>query len=76
MYNECRVSTEPKVTALTQTNDARWVRMFDYLRRARSSPAFDWKERAYRLEVAKDLRRILQLASEGEPWLDQLPVVR
>ena len=45
------------------------------MRRARSSESFGTKERAYRLEVAKELRRVLEVASEGGPWLDQLRAV-
>ena len=55
-----------------ESDEYRWSRMLDYARRARSSPAFDAKEREYRLAVAAEVRRILELAVAGEPWLDDL----
>jgi hypothetical protein len=53
-------------------NEARWERLLAYLRRASSSQIVDSHERAQRLEVATELRRILKLASEGAPWLEPL----
>jgi len=56
-------------------NDARWARMVDYLRRSRLNDAFDSKERVYRLQAADELRAVLKLAAEGEPWLEQLHAI-
>jgi len=53
-----------------ETSDERWSRMLDHLRRARSSESFDSAERAYRLEVATEARRVLEAAVAGEPWLE------
>jgi hypothetical protein len=57
------------VRDLQQSGDDRWARMLDHVGRIRSSPAFDPTEREYRLEVAAAVRRVLELAVAGEPWL-------
>ncbi len=53
-------------------DDPRWTRLLDYVRRARLREFFDSKERMYRLEAARELRRILELAAAGAPWVDEL----
>ena len=49
-------------------DEYRWERLRDYLRRARANPTFEAEQRAYRIEIAQELRRIVQLAHEGGPW--------
>jgi hypothetical protein len=51
--------------------DDRWERLVEYCRRARSMPAFDAEERDYRLEIAQELRRMMELAVQGGPWRER-----
>lgn len=53
-------------------SEDRWERLLGYLRRARARSTFDDEERAYRLEVASELRGVLELAGEGGPWRERL----
>jgi hypothetical protein len=53
-------------------NEERWQRLVAYLRRARSKPNFVAEEREYRLEVAAELREILELATAGGAWQERL----
>jgi hypothetical protein len=45
-------------------DDDRWERLREYLARARSNPDFDTEERAFRLEIAGELRDVIRLAGD------------
>ena len=53
-------------------NEERWQRLVEYLRRARSKPTFDREERVYRLEIAAELRQVLELAVGGAAWQERM----
>jgi Glycosyltransferase family 92 len=56
-------------------DEDRWERLLEFLRRAWSSPTFDSEERAYRLEIVEELRRVIRLASEREPWTEPFDAI-
>ena len=52
-------------------SEDRWERLVEYCRRARSMPTFDAEERDYRLEIAQELRRIIEDAAQEGPWRER-----
>ncbi len=58
-----------------EMDEYRWERLRDYVRRARSNPTFDSEQRAYRIEIAQELRRIVERAHAGGDWTEPLDQV-
>jgi Glycosyltransferase family 92 len=56
-------------------DDDRWERLREHLARARSNPDFDREERAFRLEIAGEVRDVIRLGGERGPWADRLQAV-
>ena len=56
-------------------DDDRWERLREHAARARSNPDFDTEERAFRLEIAGELRDVIRLGGEQGPWADRLQAV-
>jgi Glycosyltransferase family 92 len=56
-------------------DEDRWARLLEHLGRIWSSPTFEAEERTYRLEIAEELRRIVELASAGSPWTERIDAV-
>ncbi len=56
-------------------DDARWGRLLEYLRRARSQPTFEVEERDHRLEIAKELQEVIRIAGEGGAWTQRIQAV-
>jgi hypothetical protein len=56
-------------------DEDRWARLLEHLGRVWSSPTFEAEERTYRLEIAKELRRSVELASAGGEWTKQIDAV-
>lgn len=52
-------------------SEERWQRLLAYLQRARSKPTFDTEEREHRLQVAGELRQVLELAASGAAWQER-----
>jgi hypothetical protein len=68
-------STSLNVPDFQGMREERWTRMLDHVRAVRARPTFDDFERGYRLDVAAQMRAVLELAVSGEPWLPRFRAV-
>ena len=60
----------------TPTGKDAWKRFLEFSSWARAKPSFDVEEREPKLELARALRPVLEVAREGNSWLPELEQTR